>query len=214
MSECLPFMSASSQLVSQVFPPAENLSEIMPWRTLFGSDRPVEIDVGCGKGLFLVTAGAERTGTDFLGIEASRKYALLSARRVAERGLDNVHVVVADARVVLSAYVPRESVQAVHVYFPDPWWKRRHRGRRVLNELFLHDVERAVVPGGQLHVWTDVEEYFRTTQELIRRHTGLRPVGPAAEREPQHDMDYQSNFERKMRRRGRCVFRALYRKGP
>ena len=77
-------------------------------------------------------------------------------------------------------WFPAASLAAVHVYFPDPWWKKRHKKRRVLNEEFLRDVERTLVPGGRLHFWTDVEEYFQTTLELIAATVKL--TGPAARR--------------------------------
>ncbi len=77
-----------------------------------------------------------------------------------------------DAQRVFAEVLPEVSVAAVHVYFPDPWWKKRHRKRRVMNERFLRDVERVLIPGGALHFWTDVEEYFQTTLELIRGEHG------------------------------------------
>lgn len=208
-----PSKGVASHETTECLLTAADLSASLDWHVLFGSDAPVEIEVGSGTGLFLVTAGAERPETNFLGIEVSRKYANLSAGRVAKRGIDNVRVLVADARDVFSHQVPTCSVQAVHVYFPDPWWKRRHKKRRVLNEVFLRDVQQVLVPGGRLHVWTDVEEYFKTTRELVRRYTDLCPQSSSPQREPEHDMDYQTNFERKMRRRGRPIFRALYSKG-
>jgi len=203
-------MGIASYEASEHLLTAADLAASLDWQVLFGSDAPVEIEVGSGTGLFLVTAGIERPKTNFLGIEVSRKYANLSASRVAKRGMDNVRVLIADARDVFSHQVPTCSVQAVHVYFPDPWWKRRHKKRRVLNEVFLRDVEQVLMPGGRLHVWTDVEEYFETTRELVRRHTGLCPQSASPRREPEHDRGYQTNFERKMRRRGRPILRALY----
>lgn len=188
----------------------DDLAAIADWPALFGNSNPVEIEVGSGKGLFLLTAGAERQGTNFLGIERSRKYARIAARRVAKHCLSNVRVLVADARVVFTQWVADQSVLAVHVYFPDPWWKRRHKKRRALTPSFLGDVERVLVARGQLHVWTDVEEYFKTTRELVAKHTTLRWAEPPPEHVAEHDMDYRTHYERKMRRRGRRVFRARY----
>ena len=81
------------------------------------------------------------------------------------RGRAAIKIVEADA-----------SLEAVHVYFPDPWWKKRHRKRRVMNEGFLKNVERTLKPGRSLQFWTDVEEYFTTTLELIKNSTTL--IGP------------------------------------
>ena len=89
-------------------------------------------------------------------------------------------VVSGDALRVFHELIPDDSLAAVHVYFPDPWWKKRHKKRRVMRESFLRDVERTLQPGGQLHFWTDVEEYFRTTLELAGRvHDARRSAAGA-----------------------------------
>ena len=72
-----------------------------------------------------------------------------------------------DGLALFREWFPTASLSAVHVYFPDPWWKKRHKKRRVLNEDFLRDVQRTLVAGGRLHFWTDVEEYFQATLELV-----------------------------------------------
>ena len=101
------------------------------WTEIFGNDHPVELEVGSGKGLFLANAATANPGHNFLGIELARKYARRAAERVAKRNLANVRVVAGDARLFLARYVPPASLRTVHVYFPDPWWKARHKKRRV-----------------------------------------------------------------------------------
>ena len=118
------------------------------WPTFFGNANPVEIEVGTGKGLFLLNAATARPGANFLGIEVVRKYQLYAATRYAIRNLPNVKTACADAAVVLRDYVAPGSVAAVHVYFPDPWWKKRHRKRRVFNPVFAADAARALAPAG------------------------------------------------------------------
>src|SRR4051812_26177459 len=93
------------------------------WDEVFGNDRPVELEVGSGKGLFLANAATAVPGHNFFGIELSRKYARQAAERVAKRSLGNVRVVAGDARLFLARYAAPASLRAVHVYFPDPWWK-------------------------------------------------------------------------------------------
>ena len=98
----------------------------------------------------------------------------------------------------------------MHVYFPDPWWKKRHRRRRVLNEAFLADVVRTLKPRGKLHFWTDVQEYFDTTLELIAEHTPL--VGPldVPEKPATHTLDYRTHFERRTRLNAEPVYRSEF----
>src|SRR5215217_4526832 len=138
----------------------EGGSAPVSWAAIFGNDHPVELEVGSGKGLFLANAGMANPERNFLGVELARKYARRAAERVAKKGLANVRVLPGDAKLFLARYVPPRSLRAVHVYFPDPWWKKRHRKRRVFGEPLVADIERGLEPGGELRVATDVEEYF------------------------------------------------------
>src|SRR5205085_8759397 len=156
----------------------------------FGNDNPVEIEVGFGKGLFLVTAAQACPTVNFLGIEVVRKYQLFTATRVAKRNLTNVRLAKADARTFLRDCVTPASVQAVHVYFPDPWWKKRHFKRRVFTAEFAAQCARVLVPGGRLYVVTDVAEYFQVIGELLAGHTRLRPLPSPELEEPKDDLDY------------------------
>lgn len=183
-----------------------------PWdaATLFGRQAPLEVEVGSGKGLFLQNVAAGTPDRNFLGIEVARKYAKFAASRLAKRELDNAVMVCGDGLRIFRELLPSASIAAVHVYFPDPWWKARHRKRRVLTPAFLADVARTLKPEGEFHFWTDVEEYFHSTLELMRDVPEL--VGPAAveEQQPQHDLDYRTHFERRKRKDGLPIYRSKF----
>jgi tRNA (guanine-N7-)-methyltransferase len=179
----------------------------LDWRAVFGNDHPVEVEVGCGKGLFLTTAAAARPDVNFLGVEIVRKYQLVTATRLARRGLSNARVACADARPLLRGWVAAGSLQAVHVYFPDPWWKKRHHKRRVFTDEFAADCARALRPGGVLSVATDVEDYARLVREVVAARTPLVPLPPPEPHAPAHDLDYLTNFERKFRQQGKTIYR-------
>jgi len=185
-----------------------------PWdaEELFGRTAALEVEVGSGKGLFLRTAATEQPDVDFLGIEVSQKYARFAAAAAAKRGLGNVVVVAGDALRVFDELLPNDSLAAVHVYFPDPWWKKRHKKRRVMKESFVGDLERTLQPGGVLHFWTDVEEYFHFSLDLLARCTRL--IGPldVPEQPAEHDMAYRTHFERRTRLHEQSVHRAEFRK--
>lgn len=178
------------------------------WSEVFGDDHPVELEVGSGKGLFLANAAARRPDRNFVGVEVARKYAGKAADRVARRGLANVRVCAGDARRFLAEFVPPRSLAAIHIYFPDPWWKARHKKRRVFTDEFVNDVARALVLGGDFWMTTDVEEYFGVMRALMAGHPEFQAEPMPEPTEPAHDLDYLTNFERKYRIEGRPIFRA------
>ncbi len=185
-----------------------------PWdqQGLFGRVAPLEVEVGSGKGLFLETAAAARRDHDFFGIELAKMYAHRCATRLARKSLSNGRMLSGDGLWFFREVLPEASVAAVHVYFPDPWWKKRHHKRRVLNGPFVADVTRVLAPGGRLHFWTDVQDYYSTTLELLAAKTPL--VGPldVDARPAEHDLDYHTHFERRTRLAGKPVYRCQFTK--
>jgi tRNA (guanine-N7-)-methyltransferase len=198
--------------LSAHFREAEELPAPFDLLSLFGRTAPLEVEVGSGKGLFLAAASQAHPERDYLGIEISFKYARFAAARLAKLKVPNAKAVCGDALALFNKWIPGNSLSAVHVYFPDPWWKKRHRRRRVMNGVFLKDIERTLSPGGSLHFWTDVEEYFQTTLELIPQACKLSGPLSVAERAPEHDLDYRTHFERRTRLHELPVYRAEFRK--
>lgn len=190
----------------------DDLSQPLDVDSLFRQPAPLEIEVGSGKGLFMAAASAANPQRNLLGIEISRKYARFAAARLAKAGCGNAVMLHGDGLRLFQDYLPDASLAAVHVYFPDPWWKKRHQRRRVMTDVFVRNVERVLGAGGVLHFWTDVEEYFHISLELIAASTGLHGPVAVAERPAEHAMDYHTHFERRMRLHGQTVYRAEFRK--
>lgn len=187
-----------------------------PWdaKAVFGRVASLEVEVGSGKGLFLRNAATAQPDVDFLGIEIAKKYACFAAAGVAADGLSNARVVSGDAIRIFRELLPAESLSAIHVYFPDPWWKMRHRKRRVMREEFLLEIERTLRPGGVLHFWTDVEEYFRSALKLLATHPQLAGPRVVPETPAESDMAYRTHFERRMRMHDEPIYRSEFEKRP
>ena len=169
---------------------------------IFGNTKPVEIEIGFGKGMFLLGSATARPKVNFLGIEIERKYVFLTAGRLARRQLANVKLACTDARWLLRERVAEANIAALHVYFPDPWWKNRHRKRKLMTRDFADECVRVLLPGGRLHFITDVADYFAGTLDMLKEIPMLRAIESA------DTAKALTNFERKYRLEGRPIYRS------
>jgi len=192
------------------FRTVDDLGGRISWSELFDNDHPVELDIGCGRGLFLVTAAEANPGTNYLGFEIDYREGRRAAKRLQKRQMPNARVIGGDCRAVLEKLIASSSVRAAHVYFPDPWWKKRHRRRRIFTDEFVTWLHRIVEQNGHVHSWTDVGDYFEVISGLMDHHKGFVTLPTPAERAPEHDMDYQTSFERKKRKAGCTIWRGLW----
>lgn len=179
------------------------------WDRFFPKPGPVELEIGFGKGAFLVASAEKHPHVNYLGIEHERKYAFLAASRLARRGLTNARVFAADGARVLALNIPPHSVSAVHLYFPDPWWKTRHHKRRIMTPNFLVAVATALKPGHRFHMATDVADYFQNTLNILEKcpTLSLQQAWHCREMPPADAV--VTNFERKAHAQGRSVFRLI-----
>lgn len=175
------------------------------WSTLFGNNQPVEIEIGPGTGAFLLSIAAERPERNYFAIEHSHSRAVHLEAAVATRNLCNVRILHGDAACVVDTLIPPASVVAYHIYFPDPWWKRRHQRRRLFTPDFARALTRTLAPMGHIHVATDVDDVFtlmRATLDANRTFAELANV-PS----PRTTV---TNFERKGLARGAAIHQATF----
>lgn len=137
------------------------LTPPLDWDSIFGRADAVEIEIGCGKGLYLAEAARLRPGSDFVGVERAGKWFRRAVQRAHRSDLPNIRLLQGDAFDFLARWVQPGSVAAVHVYFPDPWPKHRHGKRRLLQGDLYQLAARALAPDGRLFLASDVEPYFR-----------------------------------------------------
>lgn len=145
----------------------EDLDGRIDFVRIFGRTGPVHIEIGSGKGTFLLKQAGARQDDNFLGIEWARKYYRYAVDRIGRWGLTNVRIIRTDAAVFLADYISGSSVDFFHIYFPDPWPKKRHHKRRLICPANLEHLIRCLKTGGQLKIATDHKDYFKVIQNLI-----------------------------------------------
>lgn len=181
--------------------------------TIFGRLAPVELEIGVGKGRFLIDAATRHPETDYLGLEWSVKHLRIARDRAAARGLTNVRLHRGDARHVLASLLEDGSLERVHVYCPDPWPKKRHHKRRLFVPETTRHVERVIRPGGWLNVSTDYADYFAAIVEVVGAVTRLtRAEDPRLVADV--DAGGRTNYEVKYLAAGRTIHRATWRRPP
>lgn len=171
------------------------------WGEVFGVPVVrVEVELGSGKGMFLRRASAENTASGFLGVERAGKFFGKCAERFARDGMPNARLVRADAYDLLSRWIPPGSIHALHIYFPDPWPKKRHAKRRMLSLPLFDLAARAIAPGGFLAIASDVEWYFAQAVEQLRIHSSFDPIAVSPLDLAQVATHYAVKYEKEGRR--------------
>lgn len=191
----------------------EDGGDQLDFARIFGRAGPVHMEIGSGKGTFLVAQAQAQPEVNFLGIEWARKFYRHAVDRIGRWGLRNVRIVRADAATFLRDFVPQESVDCFHVYFPDPWPKKRHHKRRFLQSSNLEVLIRCLKPGGEIRIATDHADYFEQIREVTSAYSGkleeIEFERPAGAREGELT---GTNYERKYVKQSRPIYTAAFRK--
>ncbi len=162
---------------------------------------PVEIDVGCGEGAFLVEMAKRYPGRNFLGLERLRGRVRNTAFRATRAGLTNCRVLRIDSAYFLHHLLSTASVATFHILFPDPWPKHRHWRHRLITSSLLDTLHRTLVPHGELRIVTDNAGYFEKAERLAAAHADFEPMPWPEEEQP------ASGFERRFGERGLPIYR-------
>jgi len=169
---------------------------------------PWVVELGFGKGRYLLRQALERPGHRFLGIEVANEYWRRVARAIQRRRLGNLAAIRGEALFLISAVLPRGFAREVHVYFPDPWPKTRHRKRRLFDPQTVDLVLGMLRPDGELSFATDFEEYGEAVEDLLRGYPGLE----VERREEPWPEGPRTNYEAKFGREGRPIVRLVARR--
>lgn len=174
---------------------------------LFGRRAPLEVEIGSGKARFLIASARANPAHDFLGVERALAYYRLCRDRIARQGPSNARVVRADGRLFVETALAPASIRAFHIYFPDPWPKKKQKKRRLLDGVFLELVASRLEPGGSLRIATDHPDYgsrlsplIETVRALERLPWDALPLPPP------------TNYALKYARQGRPIWQFLARR--
>ena len=205
-SICRAEEPASPSSPSVIYTPA-SWFEPLDWGKVFAREEPLEIDIGCGKGSFLLWAARTHPQRNFVGVERLLRRLRRVDRKVVRAGLTNTRLIRLEATYLISKVIPDGSVSTYHVLFPDPWPKRRHRARRLICVPFLADVHRTLTVGGVINCATDDEEYFEWMQQEFGKTGAFTEVKPEVLPE-----EAWSDFERIFVALGKPIHRCRWQK--
>lgn len=174
----------------------------IPAPAYYETDQPLTVDLGSGKGRFLLARAKAHPEQNFLGIERMLRRVRKVDNRVQRQRLRNVRLLRVEGYYAMAHLLPTHSVSVCVIFFPDPWPKKRHHGHRLFSPPFMDALHRVMTPGGEVHVATDHAPYFEEIRELLTADTRFQPTEPLVPTEEE-----QTDFERyyiEHRRIGRC----------
>lgn len=186
-----------------------DLTAPLPIDDLFDPRRPLEVEIGCGKGRFLSTRAAKCPDTQYLGIERLLSRVRKLDKKACRMKLDNLRILRLEAFYTFYYLLPAHRIQTVYVFFPDPWPKRRHHSRRLFSSLFLDALWRRLTVGGTIQVATDHSGYFDEIRTRLSADARFTEV-PAMTRSP----DEQTEFEHLFREQGLPIWQCAFQTKP
>ncbi len=180
----------------------------LPLDTLFDPARPLEIEIGCGKGRFLSAFAAKHPDTQYLGIERMLARVRKLDKKACRLKLDNLRILRLEAFYTFYYLLPPHRLRTVYVFFPDPWPKRRHQDRRLFSPLFLDLLWARLELGGVIQVATDHPDYFAEIHARLKADPRFREI-PAMERAEDEQTEFEHIFRGQGLAIGQCAFETL-----
>jgi tRNA (guanine-N7-)-methyltransferase len=191
----------------------ENIDGKVSFSDVFGRKNAVHIEIGSGKGTFLVNQAAVFPQINFLGIEWANKYYKYAVDRVGRKALGNVRIIRTEAALFIAKHIAGRTVECFHIYFPDPWPKKRHHKRRFICTENITQMIRCLKRNGLINIATDHAEYFKWMQQAFENFTReLRPVEFVRPAGANENELAGTNYERKYLKEKKEIFTLSFKK--
>ncbi len=186
--------------------------EALDLDAIFGRAAPRILEIGFGNGESLAEIAKNHPQNDYLGIEVHRPGVGHLLQLIQEQGLSNLRVMSEDAVEIMEKQIPDGSLDALYLFFPDPWHKKKHHKRRQVQPAWAQLVRRKLKPGGKLHLATDWENYAEHMLEVLSAAEGFRNTSPTGDYVRKPDYRPETKFERRGLRLGHGVWDLLFEK--
>lgn len=192
---------------------AEDLNGKIDFVRIFGRSGPVHIEIGSGSGTFLLNQAKAMPDDNFLGIERANKYYRYAVDRIGRWGLKNVRIIRTEAAGFIAEFLPDNCVNCYHIYFPDPWPKKKHHKRRLLRPDNLYQLIRTLKTDGQIKIATDHSDYFQEIKQLTAaKSKKLEEVEFLPNSGVNNGEKTGTNYERKFLKRNKNIYTIALRK--
>lgn len=205
-------MQSFIQIESPNYLRTENLEKPADWHAIFGNTHPIALEIGCGIGDFIALTAAERPETNFIAIDYYNKGCYKTCRRLDARDLKNVRVLREEARQFITERIPKGSLVSVYINCPDPWPKKRHRKRRLVNRAFMEFLHEYLAPGADFFFATDFDDYGTDVAGMMTDLAGFENrLAPDFYR---HELEgyHLSKYMKKFMTQGKNIYFVHYRK--
>lgn len=205
-------MQRMIEITSPYFINPERLPAPSEWSSVFGAEHPLALEIGCGIGDFIVKTAADYPNRNIIAIDYYNKGCDSTCRRLERHGITNVRVVRIEARQFLTERIPKGSLAEVYINCPDPWPKKRHRKRRLVNRQFVEFMREYLAPGGSLYFATDFDDYGLDVARMMPDVAGFaNALAPDLYR---HELEryHLSKYMMKFMAEGKKIFFVNYRR--
>lgn len=203
-------MQRMIEITSPLFLRSDALDRPLVWPDVFGNDNPLALEIGCGIGDFIARTAAENPDLNFIAIDYYNKGCDKTCRRLEKHGLSNVRVLRIEAREFIEQQIPERSLAALYINCPDPWPKKRHRKRRLVNTVFMAFMAKYLREGGDFFFATDFEDYGEDVAAFMTTQSGY--VNMLAPDTFRHDLDgyHRSKYMLKFIAEGKNIYYVHY----